>query len=397
MTVIPLERRAVPATAGPSDLSADQVKTLFAPINPGRVQNLRGQSHLEAWDVRRWLNRVFGFGGWADETLELACVAQVEINPGRWTVIYRAQVRLTVKTADGRVLTTYDDAAMGDSRNQPALGDAHDQAMKTALSQALKRCAHNLGDQFGLSLYNDGSRNPVGIWSAAHVLPKDAGDDTLPDDEPVKPEPAPQIEQQAEQASAEGQVRRSKGAEAGPWEQKPAGQQHTERPATQQQAPASTGPSRDYLAEAERAQSREQFDRVRAAAVAEGAPQHYLAELDAIARQKEQRAQQGPASTLSATAQQAPKQPARKAAGKKTAARGRTAKAAPAPAADAAREQHAVALAELLAAGAPLGLSAEHLDDISRAEHGQTAAECTVEQLAATTADLLAATEENAA
>ncbi|MDN3056207.1 Rad52/Rad22 family DNA repair protein [Streptomyces sp. SRF1] len=385
MTVIPLERRAVPATAGPSDLTADQVKTLFAPINPGRVQNLRGQSHLEAWDVRRWLNRVFGFGGWADETLELACVAQVEINPGRWTVIYRAQVRLTVKTTDGRVLTTYDDAAMGDSRNQPALGDAHDQAMKTALSQALKRCAHNLGDQFGLSLYNDGSRNPVGLWSAAHALPKDADDDALPDDEPVKPEPAPQVEQ----APAEGQVRRSKLAEAGPWEQQPAGQQRAERPAAQQQAPASNGPSRDYLAEAQRAQSREQFDQVRAAAVAEGAPQHYLAKLDAIAQRKEQAPKQ------SAHKGAAKKTTTKKATAKKPAARGRTAKGA--PAADAARQQHAVALAELLAAGAPLGLSAEHLDDITRAEHGQPAAECTVEQLATTTADLLAATEENAA
>ncbi|MCD9901801.1 RAD52 family DNA repair protein [Streptomyces sp. MT29] len=176
MTVIPLHRNAPADLAGPADLTVEQVKTLLAPINPSRVQNLKGQSHLEAWDVRRWLNRVFGFGGWSDETLELLCVAEREINPGRWTVIYRAQVRLTVRTTDGRTLTAYDDAAMGDSRNQPSLGDAHDMAMKTALSQALKRCAHNLGDAFGLSLYNDGSRQAVGIWSAAHPKPADDAD-----------------------------------------------------------------------------------------------------------------------------------------------------------------------------------------------------------------------------
>ena len=34
-------------------------------------------------------------------------------------------------------------------------------AVKTAESDALKRAAINLGDQFGLSLYNNGSTAPV--------------------------------------------------------------------------------------------------------------------------------------------------------------------------------------------------------------------------------------------
>lgn len=174
------------ATAGPTDLAPEQIATLLAPINPNRVQHLRGQSHVEAWDVRRWLTRIFGFGGWSDETLELVCVSEREINPGRWTVVYRAQTRLTVKTLNGRPLSFWDDAAMGDSRNQPSLGDAHDMAMKTALSQALKRCAVNLGDAFGLSLYNDGSANAVVMWSAAHPAPK-----PCVEDEPVKPEQPP--------------------------------------------------------------------------------------------------------------------------------------------------------------------------------------------------------------
>ncbi|MFJ2892522.1 Rad52/Rad22 family DNA repair protein [Streptomyces sp. NPDC087305] len=389
MTVIPLHRNAPAATAGPVDLTVEQVKTLLAPINPSRVQNLRGQSHLEAWDVRRWLNRVFGFGGWSDETLELAPVAQIEINPGRWTVVYRAQVRLTVKTTDGRVLTAYDDAAMGDSRNQPSLGDAHDQAMKTALSQALKRCAHNLGDAFGLSLYNDGSRQAVGIWSAAHPKPADDADvPAVPDDAPVKPEPAPVVEHQA--PDAEQQVQRSKRAEGGPWETSPkqAPQQRPRAVPDRQQA-GPTGPSRDYLADAQAAESREQFDQVRAAAVAEGAPPEYLAKLDAVAQQKEQ------------AAQQAPKQQAASKPAAKTAAARPTAvpsiPSAPDPEADATRQQHAVALAELLAAGQALALEPSHLDDITRAEAGCTAAECTVEQLAGITADLRAAAEGAAA
>ncbi|MFK0180032.1 Rad52/Rad22 family DNA repair protein [Streptomyces xanthochromogenes] len=372
MTVLPFERRAVPAAAGPSDLTREQVATLLAPINPSRVQNLRGQSHLEAWDVRRWLNRVFGFGGWADETLELACVAQVEINPGRWTVIYRAQVRLTVKTTDGRLLTTYDDAAMGDSRNQPALGDAHDQAMKTALSQALKRCAHNLGDAFGLSLYNDGSRQAVGLWSAAHPAPKDEDTPAVPDDAPVKPEPAPAGDQPAtvEQDAPTPQVRRGRRAEPGPWERQPA-------PAQQ------AGPSRDFLAEARKASSRQQFDAVRAAAVAEGAPEHYLADLDGIAAEREQG-----------------KQPAKKAAARRPAAKKAPAKKAAAPKQAppaSGRPEHEVAVADVLSVGQSLGLTREQVEEIVRAETGSTLAEAGTEQLVAVVADLRAATTEVAA
>lgn len=141
-------------------ITAAQYDFLTAPIAGSRVQNLRGQSHLEAWDIRRHLIRVFGFDGFDIETLALDLVRELESagNGGksRWTVVYRAQVRLTIKV-DGRPVARFEDGAAGDSQNQPSLGDAHDMAMKTALSQALKRCAVNLGDQFGLSLYNGGS------------------------------------------------------------------------------------------------------------------------------------------------------------------------------------------------------------------------------------------------
>ncbi|MFF5790217.1 Rad52/Rad22 family DNA repair protein [Streptomyces sp. NPDC012693] len=267
-------------TAGPRDLTAEQVTTLLAPINPTRVQTLNRQSHVEAWDVRRWLNRTFGFAGWSIETMELVCVSEREINPGRWTVIYRAQVRLTVKTPDGRPLSWWEDAAMGDSRNQPSLGDAHDMAMKTSLSQALKRCAVNLGDQFGLSLYNDGSRRAVVQWSAVHTAPKDP-EDAAAEDEPVKPEQAPE---QLPAAPA------------------PASEQQPPAPRTdataRQQQPAQQ--RRNFKAEAEAATSEEQFKAIRAAAVKAGAPPQYLATLDAIAdgKRADARAPQRPPSRV---------------------------------------------------------------------------------------------------
>jgi hypothetical protein len=183
-----------------SQLTAEQHDYLLSGIHPARVKRLRGQSHLEAWDVRRTLTRVFGFGGWNDETIELTHVTTIE-TPGtrtrndgttdtytKYTVVYRAQVRLTVKSPDGVEIAHFDDGAAGDAVNQPSLGDAHDMAMKTALSQALKRCAVNLGDQFGLCLYNDGRCDPVVIRTLTQPA-ESAPSGQLPAEDPVGSDP----------------------------------------------------------------------------------------------------------------------------------------------------------------------------------------------------------------
>jgi len=176
-------------------LSAAQYGFLTEPINAGRVQHLRGNAHLEQWDIRRHLIRCFGFGGFDVETKSSKMLAQIEHPPQkdgdkpRWTVVWAAEVRLTIKSAEGAVIAVYEDGATGDSQNQPSLGDAHDQALKTALSQALKRCAVNLGDQFGLSLYNGGKADAV--VHRTLVAPMGAADREKPAEETVLPEPAP--------------------------------------------------------------------------------------------------------------------------------------------------------------------------------------------------------------
>lgn len=178
-------------------LTEQQVGFLLQPINGNRVRNLRGMSHLEAWDVRRQLIRIFGFEGFTVETLSLELAHERGEQRKKknsndtytaWTIVYRAQVRLTVRDVNGQPIAVFEDAAAGDAVNQPSVGDAHDLAMKTALSQALKRCAVNLGDQFGLSLYNDGSQNAVVMRSLAYMgEPVRESEDT-----PVKAEPTPQ-------------------------------------------------------------------------------------------------------------------------------------------------------------------------------------------------------------
>ncbi|WP_432184890.1 Rad52/Rad22 family DNA repair protein [Streptomyces tendae] len=184
-----------------SRLTDQQLKVLYSALHDDRVGfNQKGFAHVQQWDVRRFLIRVFGFGGYDTELVSIDLIREIEHpanNPGgksRWTVAYRVHQRLTVKDTAGRPIATFDGVATGDAQNQPSLGDAHDGAVKEADSQSLKRAAVNLGDAFGLSLYNGGKTNPVVLWSAAHPHltirgPVAGHDEVKPEDPPVEPEP----------------------------------------------------------------------------------------------------------------------------------------------------------------------------------------------------------------
>lgn len=187
-------------------LTQEQYAFLASPLHPSRVQRANGHSHLQSWDIRRHLIRCFGYGGWDVETLALDLVREIEHPPGTvvysngkknertvWTIVYRAEVRLIVRDEDDEELAHYDDAAAGDAVNQPSLGDAHDLAMKTALSQALKRCAVNWGDQYGLSLYKAGEAG-ASVQRTLGAPAEEAADDAdggvsadTPSAEPRKP------------------------------------------------------------------------------------------------------------------------------------------------------------------------------------------------------------------
>lgn len=130
------------------DLDRDRVST--------RKQSGRDMSYVEAWDIKRTLIRVFGFGGFSVDLTDCSLAFEQQVpqasNPDKmnWNVGYRAVVRLTIDYA------TYTEAAVGFA-SLPDRGEAHDMAMKTAESDALKRAAIYLGTQFGLGLYNNGS------------------------------------------------------------------------------------------------------------------------------------------------------------------------------------------------------------------------------------------------
>lgn len=143
-------------------LNTAQTDFLTQPIHESRIEkDGKGMRHVAAWDVRRHLIRIFGWGGFDIATKRLELIRETETKPGSWTVVYLAEVRLTIKDPSGNVLATFEDGSTGDAQNQRSLGDAHDLAMKSSLSVALKRCAMNLGDQFGLSLYAKGIQGAV--------------------------------------------------------------------------------------------------------------------------------------------------------------------------------------------------------------------------------------------
>ena len=148
-------------------LNNAQYEQLLKPLNPARVAKRQGGgrslSYLEAWDVKAHLNRIFGFLNWSSDVQDSSLAFEEQNEKGQWNVGYKVTLRLSIKQA------TYTESAVGFS-TLPSRGEAHDMAIKTAESDALKRAAINLGTQFGLSLYNNGATADV-VGKTLDVMP----------------------------------------------------------------------------------------------------------------------------------------------------------------------------------------------------------------------------------
>jgi len=157
-------------------LTNAQYEQLLKPLNGSRIakrsQAGRSLSYLEAWDVKAHLIRIFGFGGWSAEVIGSHMAFEEKNEKAQWNVGYKVVLRLSIPSLN----CTYTEAAVG-SASLPQRGEAHDMAVKTAESDALKRAAINLGTQFGLSLYNDGA--------TADVVGKTLDRDTPPEGAPA--------------------------------------------------------------------------------------------------------------------------------------------------------------------------------------------------------------------
>ena len=163
-----------------NDFNQQQLQALMAPLNGNRVssrsQGGRSLSYLEAWDVKAALIRVFGFANWSADVVESKILRMEKDVPAysgsgqsrtlkkdadgnqefNWSVTAMATLQLRIHMTGA----TYTETAIA-SQTGPDVGEVADFAVKTAESDALKRCAINLGTQFGLSLYNNGSLGDV--------------------------------------------------------------------------------------------------------------------------------------------------------------------------------------------------------------------------------------------
>lgn len=171
-------------------LTVEQISTLMEPIRPTRVakrsQSGRQLSYLEAYDVKAHMIRVFGFGAFDSELLQYGHIAtrdyQSQEGKDMVEVIYHARVQVTVRDGEGDYVCRYTEAACG-SASGPAsmLGEHHDNALKTAESDAFKRCCVYLGSQFGLSLYDQGSQSEVVRKLVTDPRPKKPVEDLTPE------------------------------------------------------------------------------------------------------------------------------------------------------------------------------------------------------------------------
>ena len=122
-----------------------------------RVQGGRTLSYIEGWWAISEANRVFGFGSWNQQIIDIRCVSERERKIGQakkdgWAVSYVTTIRLTVNG----VIREGVGAGHGIDAD---LGLAHESAAKEAATDAMKRAFMTFGNIFGLALYDKHQRN----------------------------------------------------------------------------------------------------------------------------------------------------------------------------------------------------------------------------------------------
>jgi hypothetical protein len=144
-------------------LTPAQFAWLTAALDPNRItrRSQSGQqlSYLESWDVRRHLDRIFGFGGWSEIIVEskpeLVERDVPKANNGKTP--FRCTARTRTLLYIHQLGAIYSGEAVA-TQSGSVPGDVLDFALKTSASDAIKRAAMNLGTAFGLSLYDKASR-----------------------------------------------------------------------------------------------------------------------------------------------------------------------------------------------------------------------------------------------
>jgi len=145
----------------------DQLEMLTAPLDKARVatreQGGKTLSYIEAWHAIAEANRIFGFGQWDRETVELRQLGEPRDVSGKMRVGYSARVRITVRAGDTVIIR--EGCGFGSGIDKDA-DQAHESALKEAESDAMKRALMTFGNAFGLALYDKTQANVATVVSA---------------------------------------------------------------------------------------------------------------------------------------------------------------------------------------------------------------------------------------
>jgi recombination DNA repair RAD52 pathway protein len=149
----------------PEQLARLEGKLDKAVVKSRKGANGRTVAYLEAWLIIYMANEVFGFGNWDAETVEMrrehdpVHIPPSEDNPkGGIVVTYSARVRVTVYSQDGSRKVVRERTG-GHRGFGPTVGQAVEDCIKAAETDATKRAFVTFGNIFGLALYDREQRN----------------------------------------------------------------------------------------------------------------------------------------------------------------------------------------------------------------------------------------------
>lgn len=139
----------------------DQSVLLSEPLDPKAIKQIsrggRNADYISGFTAISAANRIFGFDGWNSDLVDIHCVESSQQenqnyagrdNKRGYLVAYTARVRVTIGEQ------SHEDIGYGEGIDYTNVGQAHESAVKEAVTDALKRALRHWGDQFGLSLYD---------------------------------------------------------------------------------------------------------------------------------------------------------------------------------------------------------------------------------------------------
>lgn len=139
--------------------STELQKPLQKTAVKSRQQGGSSISYIEGWHAINEANRIFGFGSWTRETIDLRCVNERPRTIGKpphskdgFGVSYIAKVRIVVGD------TVREGVGAGHGIDADC-GQAHESAIKEAETDAMKRALMTFGNPFGLALYDKSRAN----------------------------------------------------------------------------------------------------------------------------------------------------------------------------------------------------------------------------------------------